>query len=160
MAALTASKSRQHKGAVRDQRYGVVGYTNYQGGSAVHTIYKGSIVMMDVSDVDGYAQKRISSENAVAADVFLGIAQEKVEITSSDTGDGDKNILVAQSGLWAFAKGSLTVTDIGAPAYASDDDTITATSTNNLWVGTIANVDDTYVWVDIAHAAGRTNTAT
>lgn len=158
--ALSANKFRPRKGHVEYQQYGVVGYTNYQGGNTEHTIYKGSIVKMDVSDVDGYAQKKLSSVASASGDVFLGVAEEKVVVSSSETSDGAKKIKVATSGLFGFAVGSLTVTDIGAPAYASDDDTITTTSTDALWVGTIRNVDDDFVWVDIGHATGRTNTAT
>jgi len=160
--ALSANKTRPHKGEVEYQQYGCVGYTAYQSGNTEYTIYKGSIVFMDVSDVDGYAQKLLDTSSVAAAsgDVFLGIACEKVEVTSDDTGNGDKKVKVAISGLWGFPVGSLTVTDIGAPAYASDDGTVTTTSTNNLWIGTIVNVDSDYVWVNIGHAAGRTNSAT
>jgi len=160
MANMTASISRRYKGDTQPLRYGCVGYTDYQSGSTEYTIYKGAIVMMDVSDVDGYAQPRLSAITAASGDVFLGVALEEVDITSLDTAQGDKDILVARGGVWAFAVGSLAVTDIGAPAYCSDDQTITTTSTNNLWVGTIVAVDSTYVWVDIGHASGRTNTAT
>lgn len=160
MANLSADKVRPYKGHVEYQQYGLVGYTDYQGGSTAHTSYKGSIMMIDVSDIDGYAQKMSSSITAASGDVFLGIAMEQVAVTSDDTAQGDKKIKVATKGLWGFPVGSITVTDIGAAAYASDDDTITTSSSNTLWVGTIVNVDASYVWVDIGHAAGRANTAT
>lgn len=160
MANMTTSVSRRYKGDANPLRYGLVGYTDYQAAAAEYTVYKGAIVMMDVSDVDGYAQPRVSAITAASGDVFLGVALEEVEVTSDDTDQADKDVLVARGGVWAFAVGSLAVTDIGAPAYCSDDQTITTTSTNNLWVGTIVAVDATYVWVDIEHAAGRTNTAT
>lgn len=160
MTNMTANVTRPHKGNILQQRYDLVGYTAYGAGNLTYTAYKGAIMMIDVSDVDGYAQPMLSTITAASGDVFLGIAEEKVAITSTDTADGAKDILVATDGLWGFVKGSLALTDIGAPIYATDDTTITTTSTNALWVGTLVNVDDTYAWVDISHAAGRTNTAT
>jgi len=155
MANMTVSTSRPHKGVSKYWNYGLVGYTDYQSGSTAYTVYKGAIVMMDVSDVDGYAQPLQSGITVASGDVFLGVALEEVSVASSDTSQADKDVLLARDGVWGFAKGSLAVTDIGDVAYASDDCTITTTDTNNLWVGQIVDVDDTYVWVDISLAAGR-----
>ena len=165
MAVLSANKQRPVKlpaGGLIRRVYGMAGYTNFAGGSTAHTIYHGSVTVIDVSDTDGYIRAcPLSSSTALASgDVFTGIAAEKQAVTSDDTDDGSVECAVYVNGVWGFAVGSLAVTDIGAPAYASDDDTITTTTTNNLWVGTIVDVDSTYVWVDIQHAAGRTNSAT
>lgn len=160
MANLSANITRPVKGDPLHQRYPAVGYTNYQSGSTAFTIYKGAILMMDVSDVDGYVQPMLSTITAASGDIFVGIAEEKVSVTSADTADGAKDVLTMTAGLVGFPKGSLAVTDTGAPIYATDDQTITTTSTNALWIGTLIRVDDTYAWVNIGHAAGRTNTAT
>ena len=160
MTDLAADIARPHKGHVEEQSYGLVGYTNYQAGSAGYTVRKGAPMILDVSDVDGYAQPLLSAITPAAGDVFLGLAAEGKVIGSTDTADGAKRILVQRCGLFGFPKGSITVTDIGAPAYMSDSNVVTTTSTDNLWIGTIINVDDSYVWVDIGHAAGRANTAT
>jgi len=98
--------------------------------------------------------------NSAAGDIFGGVALEKQVVSSADAADGSKEITVAVDGIWGFAVGSLAITDIGAPAYASDDDTITTTSTNNFWCGYIVDVDSTYVWVDVSRAAGMANSAT
>lgn len=157
MANLSNDAYRPHKGEIETLQYGVTGYTNYGGGSTTHTIYKGSIVIMDVSDVDGYAIRHLSTITATDTDVFLGVAMEQVAVTSSDTGDGDLTVEVG-NGIFGFPVGSLAVTDIGADAYASDDQTITTTS-SNIWVGKIVWVDGTYVWVDTRLASGRVRTA-
>ena len=157
MANMTASTSRRYKGPTYPQVYGCVGYTDYQDSAAEYTIYKGAVVIIDVSDVDGYAQPMQSGITAAAGDVFLGVALEEVEITSSDTAQGDVEVLVARDGVWAFAKASLTVTDIGAPIDATDDQVV-ATS-GGIWIGTLVDVDDTYAWIDIGHAAGHVNSA-
>jgi len=165
MTVLSASKSRPVKlpaGGLTTLPLKLAGYTNFGGGSTEHTVYKGSVVVCDQSDTDGYFRAAPSSGStaSASADIFGGIAAEKVEVKAADTADGAKKCTVYTNGIWGFAVGSLAITDIGAPAYASDDDTITTTDTNNWWVGTIVDVDSTYVWVDISHAAMRTNTPT
>jgi len=160
MANLSASVTLPHKGDLRPWSYGMVGYTDYQAGSTVYTIYKGSPVFIDESDVDGYAQPFLSSLTATGTDVFLGVALEEKAVTSSDTAQGDVEIAVARAGVWGFPKASLTVTDIGAAIYADDSKVVTSTSTNNLWIGFLVDVDDTYAWIDISGATSRVNSAT
>ena len=144
MAVLTASVQRPVRipaGGLTTAVRKLAGYTNFGAGTVAHTVYKGSVVVCDVSDTDGYFR--------AAGDRCGGIALEKVAVTSSDTADGSKLVTVAVDGEWGFAKGSLAITDVGADAYASDDQTITTTSSNNFKVGRITDVDGTYVWVDI-----------
>jgi len=155
MANMTYSVSRPYKGSPKPLQYGLVNYTDYQAAAKEYYSYKGAIMMIDIDDVDGYAQPLQSGITVASGDVFLGIALEEVQVKSTDTTDGDKKIRVATEGVWAFPVGSLTVADIGDLAYASDDQTITVTTTNHLWVGQIVGADDTYVWVDIKLAAGR-----
>jgi predicted RecA/RadA family phage recombinase len=159
MANLTSDANRPYKNAGGLWAYGLVGYTNYQGGNTAWTAYKGGIAMIDVSDVDGYAQKMSTGITAAADDVFLGIFAEQASVTKENTADGSVKARVWRKGVFAFPKGSITVADIGAPAYATDDQTITTTSTDALWVGRIVAVDDTYVWVEIDSAAGHPNNA-
>jgi hypothetical protein len=165
MAVLSADKTRPVRippGGLTFRTLKLAGYTNFGAGTLAHTVYKGSVVVCDVSDTDGYfrACPLSSSVNLAAGDIFGGIAIEQVAVGSADAADGSKEVTVAVNGEWGFAVGALAITDLGAPAYASDDDTITTTSTNNLWVGTIVDVDATYVWIDISRAAGQLNSAT
>lgn len=154
MAVLSASKSRPVKlahGELTFMSIPLAGYTNFAAGTVEHTVYKGSALICDVSDTDGYfrACPLSSSVAGAAGDVFGGIAMERVKVTSADLADGSKEVTVCRNGVWGFAVGSLAITDIGAPAFLSDDDTITTTSTNNYHCGYIEGVDATYVWVNI-----------
>jgi len=165
MAVLSANVQRPVKppaGGITTRALPLAGYTNFGGGSTAHNVYKGSVVMCDVSDTDGYfrAMPLSSSTAATSSDVFGGVALHKQEVTSADTADGSKRVTVAVDGIWGFAKGSLAITDIGAKAYASDDTTITTTTANNICVGTIIDVDATYVWVDISQDAGQVSATT
>lgn len=155
MAVLSADKQRPVKlahGPLRTQTVALAGYTNFGSGNTAHTVYKGSIVVCDISDTDGYfrACPAATTTNAATGDIFGGIAVEQQAVTSADTSDGSVELTVARNGVWGFAVGSLAVTDIGAIAYADDDDTITTTRTAKYLVGQIVDVDSTYVWVDIA----------
>jgi hypothetical protein len=141
----------------------LAGYTNFGGGSTAHTVYHGSLVICDVTDTDGYfrACPLCSDTNLTTSDIFGGIALERQDVTSSNTADGSVSVTVAQNGIWGFPVNSVAATDVGAPIYAADDgSTVTTTSTNNLWIGTLVKVDSTYAWVNIGHAAGRANSAT
>ncbi len=165
MTVLSANKQRTPRlpaGGITTAELKLAGYTNFGAGNLTHTVYKGSLVVCDVSDTDGYfrAVPLTSSVNMAAGDISGGVALEKVDVGAADLADGSKKVTVARNGVWPFAVGSVAITDIGAPAYASDDDTITTVATNNLWVGIIEDVDATYVWVNIAPAFLRTNAVT
>ena len=165
MAVLSANKQRNPLASAGTPHTAVVrlaGYTNFGGGTTAHTVYKGSMLVSDVSDTDGYfrAVPLSSSTNLASGDIFGGVAAERQDVTSANTADGSVLCTVFRDGVWPFAVGSVAITDIGAAAYASDDDTITTTSTNNLWVGYIEDIDATYVYVNIAPAYLRANTPT
>lgn len=165
MAVLTANKNRPLKlpsGGLTTRKLKLAGYTNFGAGTLTHSVYKGSVLVCDVSDTDGYyrACPLSSSVNLASGDIFGGIALERQDVTSSDTADGSVEVTAAVNGVWGFPVASLAITDIGAPIYASDDASVTTTSTNNLWIGHLVDVDGTYAWIDIARAAGMPNSAT
>lgn len=163
MAVLSVNRQRLHRNVTKAPReLPLAGYTNFAGGSAIHSVYKGSVVVCDVSDTDGYfrACPLSSSTNLASGDIFGGIAVERQDVTSADTADGSKKVACYIDGEHAFAVGSIAQTDIGAAIYASDDDTATTTSTNNIWIGVLVEVDATYAWVDISQAAGQPNSVT
>lgn len=153
MAALSADKQRPVRlptGGLATAVLKLAGYTNRGGGNEAFTVYKGALLMCDVTDTDGYFGPK--DVNAANGDIFGGVALEQVAVTSADTADGSKELTVARNGIWGFAKGSIAITDIGATAYASTDNDVTTTDTNAIHIGTIEDVDDTYVWVDISTA--------
>ncbi len=160
MADLSAPVYRPMKDEGGLWEYGLVGYTAYQGGSAAYTVYKGDIAILDVSDVDGYAQKLLYGVAAASGDVFLGIFADTKSVTSADTANGSVKARAWSKGVFGFPKNSITVTDIGAPCYCTDSNIFQTSSSNALWIGEIVDVDDTYVWVDISHATRRANSAT
>lgn len=151
MAAITKDTQRNprvsHSGGIATARLPMAGYTNNGGNNQ---IYHGSIVMVDVSASPGYC--RALAGTPASGDSFGGIAQERQLIDSTLTADGAKKILVARDGIWPFPKAALTQADQGKPCYATTDGDVQSSSTNALWIGTIEEVDATYVWVNIQTA--------
>lgn len=163
MANMTSDAFRKYRvptGGLNTRELPLAGYTNFGGGSTAYTVYKGAVVGNDVSDTDGYFRDWDTGITTTSSDIFGGIALEKVDVTSSNTADGSKKVTVAVNGDWAFAKGSLAQTDVGAVAYASDDQTVTTTATAALAIGVIVEVDSTYAWIDISGFAGRVSATT
>ena len=162
MTVLAKDKQRPYRlahGELKTASLPLAGYTNFSGGTTAHTVYKGSGVICDVSDTDGYFRAAPSAGSA-GGDIFGGVAIEQQKVTSADLADGAVECSVARNGIWGFAKGSIAQTDIGAPVFMSDDDTLSLTSTNNYWCGYVEEVDGTYAWVNIEPAFLMVNAAT
>ncbi len=162
MAVLTQNIQYEKMGANKLITQPMAGYTNFGGGTTAHIIYKGSMCVCDVSDTDGYVRAIPlgSTTNSAGGDVFVGIADEQQKVTSANLADGSVEVSLYINGIWGLAVGSLAVTDIGAPMYASDDQTVTTSSSNNYWVGFLVKVEDSKAWVDISQAVNRVNSAT
>ena len=163
MADLSASRSlpvRVPPGGIRVESVPLAGYTNYGAGTVEHTVYKHGLVMCDQSDTDGYFSELLSGTTVTNVDVFGGIAIEKQKVTTLDLADGSVRASIATNGVWGFPVGSLAVTDLGAPAYATSDTVITTGTSAGLAIGIIKEVDSSYAWVDIEDFAGRVSGAT
>lgn len=104
-------------------------------------IYAGSLVVME----GGYAKPARSATGLKGA----GRAEETVDNTGG--ADGAVNVPVRR-GCFRFANaGDVTLANWGDPAYAVDDQTVSASSNTNTrsQVGVIRDVDAQGVWVEI-----------
>jgi len=109
---------------------------------ATDTIYRGAIVMHNAA---GFLAPAATG----AGSFFAGIAEEQVTNTGSA---GDKNCKYKRTGVYLLTSSGLAQADIGTKVYASDDQTLTTTSTNNVLVGQIVEfVSATSVWVSLEH---------
>lgn len=161
MTSITSDIQRP----VRDLRPGAISGRLLAGATAMsgaHKVYHGSLLVSDVSVAAGYfrACPDTSSVNLTTSDIFGGIAMEAQSVAADDLANGLKQCSAAVNGIWGFAKGGLTVADIGKAIYATDDGTLSVTSTNALWIGYLEELDATYAWINIEGAAGRLNSAT
>lgn len=91
---------------------------------AADIIYEGAAVGDNGS---GYARP------LSAGDPFRGFSTEKVD--NSAGAAGDKNVPVISKGRILLDVASLAITDVGAPVYASDDDTFVLTESTNSYIG-------------------------
>jgi hypothetical protein len=118
--ALTANREVDH---YIDQEI-----RSFQVAASEH-VYKGALVGLSSG---GYAQA------LTAGDAFIGVAYEEVDNSSGS--DGDVSVRVYTLGDFGHALSGATVADIGSAVYASADDTLTLTSTNNSYVGVAMDV--------------------
>jgi len=108
---------------------------------AVDIIYRGAMVMYNAA---GFLAPALTG----AGNVFAGIAEEEVD--NSLGAAGDKSCKHKVEGSYLLTGAGFAQTDVGSSAYASDDQTITLTSTNNPLVGQIVQfVSATQVWVKL-----------
>jgi len=163
MTNLTSDIVRKYivpPGGLNTRELKLTGYTNFEGGNTAYTVYKGALVFCDQSDADGYFRPVDSAVAVTTADIFGGVALENVAVTSANAADGSKKVTVAVDGTWAFPIGGLAITDMGAIAYASDDNTVTSDANDTLAIGVIVDADASFVWVDIGDFAGKLSATT
>lgn len=119
MAQLTAEVARQYD-ANKDPAIVRLGVLN-----AVK-IYRGSAVGLS----------GVSGRQLVAADTFLGFAEESPDNSSGSA--GDKTVAIRQRGSVQVAvTGATSATANGTAVYASDGNTFTTSSTGNSSVGKV-----------------------
>lgn len=112
-------------------------------------IYRGAYLCKE--DADGYARSCAAS---LTNPSFLGISDQNLDMTGKASGAA--SVIVFSEGLQRVAAiaGAAGVADIDKPVYASTDNDLTLTSTNNVPVGTIANFIDGFFYVRF-QAKGR-----
>lgn len=93
---------------------------------AADIVYEGAMVGDNAA---GYGRP------LVAGDKFVGHAVEKVDNSSGSAGDENIKILTGRYRLKVALVG--TITDVGQPVYASDDDTYTFVAPSNSYVGVV-----------------------
>ena len=128
MVALAASRLVDFK-----QRTDPRGDTLEVAVAASTKIYEGGFVGMKA---DGYVKPYVNSTPAVALtgfDRFLGVALEEVDNSSGS--DGDLTVKILISGAFEHAVAGLAITDIGAPVFLADDNTLTKVALGNELAG-------------------------
>jgi hypothetical protein len=121
------------------------------GVAAAQLIYAGAMVMRNAS---GFAVKGTTALNLVG----VGRAEERVDNAAGAA--GDKRVRV-RPGIYRYANSAasdeVTIADIGALAYAVDDQTVAKTSGTNTRsiAGFVDDVDAQGVWVRFDEAMVR-----
>ena len=104
-------------------------------------IYRGAMVMHNTA---GFLAPAATG----AGSIFAGISEEEVD--NSGGAAGDERCKHKITGRYLLTGSGFVQGDVGEIVYASDDQTITKTSTNNPLVGKIDDfVSATQVWVNL-----------
>ena len=113
--ALSANRELDHYVDQELRSFKVAGST---------TVFKGALTSVQA---DGYAAP------LTAGELFAGIAY--AECDNSGGSDGDLSVKCYTRGDFEHALSGAAVANIGDAVYASDDETLTFTSTSNTYVG-------------------------
>jgi TRAP-type mannitol/chloroaromatic compound transport system substrate-binding protein len=97
-------------------------------------IYEGAAVGIEVAT--GYAR------GLVAGDTFVGFAEALADNSAVAT-DGAINVRVIDRGKVYLPVGSLAITDLGKPVYASDNNAFTLTASTNSYIGKVVRFEST-----------------
>jgi hypothetical protein len=83
--------------------------------------------------------------------VFAGIATKEVD--NSDGQNGTLYVVAARKGAFLLKHSGLSIANEGAPVFASDDETVVASSTNGVCVGRMMKyVSASECWVDVGQS--------
>lgn len=150
MTALSNNLQRPIRvppGGLKMAKVSLAGYTNYGGGNEAFTVYKGALMMCDISDTDGYFSPIHGTP--ATGDLFGGVALDYAVVDSTVPADGTIEVTVMANGVVGIPKASLAITDLGATIYSPDDGNGITTATAGIPIGTLEDIDDTYAWINI-----------
>lgn len=117
--------------------------------SAAQTVYQGAPLIIDQSADTLNLRIFDSSVTLAATDVFVGVANAKAVVLTTDT-EADNVVEVIVGGEVGFISTVFTKADLGKTVYFDDSGTLTATSTANLNAGKLTQVEDGYAYVELA----------
>lgn len=116
-------------------------------------IFKGAMVGMTAESVAGVPDNGFVTNLATGTTnpmLFMGVAEETVDNSAGQA--GAKAIRVRRAGRFVFARSGASQADVGRQFYASDNQTLTTTSTKNSMVGKcVGYVDASRLEVDISN---------
>jgi hypothetical protein len=90
-------------------------------------LYEGSAV--GINPATGYARQ------LVAGDIFVGFSEAKFDNSLGNA--GDQSVRPYQEGRIQLPVAGAAITNLGAPVYASDDNTFTLTQGSNTYIGRV-----------------------
>lgn len=116
--------------------------------NAVHTFYRGQAVVIDQNVTTlGRVIPFIDATHLVAADVFVGIAAETVDVAASQSPIPEVECYVEPTIVGYPDNATFTDADLGATVYADTSGLLTAEGTDNPPLGIIHIFHDGYMYV-------------
>ena len=118
--------------------------------SAAQTAYKGSPMILDISEDTIYARAFVTATTVAADDIFVGIAAEGKAVATADTETDNEIEIYVWPTIVGFKSAVYTDADVGDTVYMSDDDTLSATADDNPQIGKLHRVVDGYAYVQLS----------
>lgn len=107
------------------------------------TVYRGSLVCI----TSGGLLQRLQTSGSVS---FVGMADRAlVNPTSASLLEPP---VVALKGTWALPVTGASASNVGAPVYASDDNTLTMTAGTLMEVGILVGIENSQPYVELLHS--------
>lgn len=119
--------------------------------SAAQEVFEGTPMFVDISEDTSYIRQFVNAVTLATGDAFIGFAAEYCNVETTDTEVDNKIDVIRAPSIIGFAKTGLTRANIGDSIYMSDSGTFTTTAGSNLKVGTIHEVKDDWVYIQLEH---------
>lgn len=119
--------------------------------SAAQQVWRGQPMILDASADTVNARGWVAATTLVtAADIFVGIANEKKTVLTTDV-EGNNEIEIITKGEVGFKTTAFTDADVGKVITMSDSAVFTtnAHAANRLPIGTLRRVVDGYAYIDL-----------
>lgn len=117
--------------------------------SAAQTVYKGSPMILDLSEDTVNPRAFVDATTVAATDVFVGIAAEgPISVATTDTETIRCKIWTGPT-IVGFKSAVFDDADVGKTVYMSDSGTLSETAADNPQIGKLHRVLDGYAYVEL-----------
>jgi len=141
MADLTANASLRVLGELVTEKY-------FLDSSAAQHPYKGSPMILDLSEDTLLPRAFIDATTVASTDVFVGIAMEEKTVAASAAETTEIEVAVGPS-IIGFVSTVFDAADLGKTVYMSDSSTLSETASANPNLGKLVAVRDGYAFVQL-----------
>ncbi len=139
--ALSANNRLTSRGTGRLRAFKVAASTH---------LYQGGVTSLRREAGAGAGYAKVPATNATTTEESVGVAYGEADNSSGAAGDKTVEVHIEGEFVLSFPGETLTQADVGAKAYATSDNVLTLTATNNAYVGRITEfVSGTSAFVDI-----------
>jgi hypothetical protein len=143
MADLTCAANLRFKGEVKTE---IITCDT----SAGQTIYRGQPLIFNSTDTAN-AVAYVDSINVAATDVFVGIAAENKTVAASAVEANTTIEAYVGPSIVGFKSTVFSVNgSLGSPVYMSTSSTLSATCSDNVFIGTLFAIQDGYCYVKLS----------
>ena len=141
MADLTANASLRILGELKTEKFAL-------DSSAAQHPYKGSPMILDLSEDPLLPRAFLNATTVASTDVFVGIALEEETVEAAATENQSIEVAVGPT-IVGFKSTVFDNADLGKTVYMSDSGTLSETAADNPQIGKLHIVRDGYAFVEL-----------